>query len=104
MKDSTPEDNGQTQNERTMRAFAAQFSPPLKVVSTQRLNSIKAHDAWTCSYWSEERGIGVTAVIHGKQLIHAYLEASGESDPDDAATVGKVIAKALGLYQEATSG
>lgn len=92
--------NSQSANERIMRAFAAQFDPPLTVGSTQRINNVKANDAWTCSLWNEGRGIGVTAVVHGKQLLHAFIEASGESDPDDAAQVARVMAKALGLARK----
>jgi hypothetical protein len=94
-KDDLPE-NGMSKNERVIRAFAAQFDPPLPVCGTQRLNNVPARDGWQAAWWSEDRGLGVTAVVHGNGLLHAFIEASGESDPADAAEVGKVMAKALG--------
>jgi hypothetical protein len=88
--------NGQTRNEQIIRAFARQFTPPLPVVATMKINNVPARDGWMSSWWSEDRGLGITAVVHGPGLLHAFIEASGESDPEDAAETGKVMAKALG--------
>jgi len=89
------DDYGQSRNERLIRAFAEQFQPALRVCQTLKINNLQADDGWTCSIWNSEHSIGVTAVVHGPGLLHAFVEASGESDPDDAAKVGKAMAAAL---------
>jgi hypothetical protein len=98
--DAAPDRGGPSRNEQIIRAFAGQFNPPLPVVATLKLNNVPARDGWQAAWWSNDRGIGVTAVVHGNGLLHAFIEASGQSDPPDAAEVGKVMAKALGPKRE----
>lgn len=86
-----------TQNERIIRAFAAQFRPALNCIRTQRINGQKVHDGWQVARWDKARGIGVTAMVYGSQQLKAYIEAAGSSDEKDASEVGMVMAKALGI-------
>lgn len=90
-----------TPNERNIRAFAEQFTPPLPVFKTERVNSVAVPDAWTVSYWDAERGIGVTAAAYSGQL-HAFLEASGRSEICEMA--GCAIAKALDRWEPKPNG
>lgn len=89
-----------TPNERIIRTFADQFTPPLKVIRSERINNIKMPDAWTANYWNGEKSIGVTAVAHSNGL-HAFIEAAGTGDIAEHA--GQIIAKALGLFEENTT-
>lgn len=86
-----------TENEQIIRAFAEQFTPPLNVCKTDRINNMPIRDAWQASYWDAARNIGITAVAHSNGL-HAFLEAAGSAEI--AADAGQVLAKALGLFQE----
>lgn len=86
-----------TDNERAIKAFCDQFSPKLKYVKTDRINNMPYPDAWQTSYWDNALCIGITTVAYGGG-IHAFIEAAGKSDV--AANAGKVMAKALGLFQE----
>ena len=89
-------DSTMTTNERTARTFAEQFTPPLNVCATERINNMPVPDAWAISYHDGARGLGITAVaFHGG--LHAYLEAAGKGDIAEHA--GQVLAKALGLFQ-----
>lgn len=84
-----------TENEKTIRAFCEQFSPPLKFVKTERINNVPMPDAWQTSYWDAARSVGMTVVAYSGG-IHAFIEAAGKGDI--APSVGKVFAKALGLF------
>lgn len=84
-------------NEDIIRTFANQFSPPLNVVKTERVNNFPIPDAWMAAYHDNARGIGITAIAHSGGL-HAYLEAAGKGDIAEEA--GRVMAKAVGLFQE----
>ncbi len=107
-----------TPNETAIRTFADQFTPPLNVVKTDRVNNVPIPDAWMAAYHNPDTGIGITAIAHSGTL-YAYLEAAGpaknvgipmgavrtgESQWHQAtafaAEAGRVIAKALGLFQE----
>lgn len=90
-----------TPNEKAAREFAAQFTPPLDVVKSERINNVPMPDAWVCAYWDNARSVGVTVAAYGGG-IHAYLEAAGPSGI--AASAGKVVARALGLFQENSDG
>jgi hypothetical protein len=90
-----------SENERTIAAFCAQFSPPMKYVKTDRINMMPFPDAWQSSYWDQAAGLGFTVVAYGGG-IHAYLEAAGKGDI--AANAGRVFAKALGLFKEQDNG
>lgn len=81
-----------TPNEEIARRFADQFTPPLQVIKTQRINNLPVPDAWQISYHDAAKGIGITAVAYGGG-IHAFIEAAGQA-----------MAKALGLFQEKTDG
>lgn len=87
-----------TENEKTIAAFCAQFTPPLKYVRTERINNLPMQDAWQCSYWDNVRSIGITTVAYAGG-IHAFIEAAGSGNI--AETAGKVIARALGLFDSA---
>lgn len=84
-----------TENERIIRTFAAQFSPALQVVKTERINNVRIADAWQCSYWNQTNSIGITAVAHSGGL-HAYLESAGPGAI--AENAGQVMATALGMF------
>lgn len=84
-------------NEDIILAFAGQFTPPLNVVKTERVNNVPIPDAWMAAYHDKDRGIGITAIAYSGQL-HAYLEAAGKGDIAERA--GHVMAKALGLFKE----
>lgn len=90
-----------TPNEQTARRFAEQFTPPLQVIKTQRINNLPVPDAWQISYHDQAKGIGITAVAYGGG-IHAFIEAAGPADIAEHG--GQVMAKALGLFQEKTDG
>lgn len=93
-------DNGikaKTENERTIAAFCAMFTPAMKYVRTERVNNLPIPDAWMTSFWDQERAVGMTVVAYGGGL-HAYLEAAGKGEIAEGA--GRVFAKALGLFQE----
>ncbi len=87
-------------NEQIARAFADQFTPPLRIARTERINNIPMQDAWQISYWEARRSIGITAVVYGGQ-IHAFIETAGRGEV--AAEAGRVMAKAFGLFQELIS-
>jgi hypothetical protein len=87
-------------NERAIAAFAAQFTPPLKYVRTERINGVAMTDAWQCSYWDGARSIGITTVAYGGG-IHAYIEAAGRGEI--AGDAGRVIAKALDMFSAASN-
>lgn len=84
-------------NERTARAFAAQFDPPLLVGRTDRVNNLPIPDAWVISYHDAARGVGITTVCYSGG-IHAFIEAAGAAEIAEEA--GRVMAKALGLFNE----
>lgn len=86
-----------TENESIIRAFCEQFSPPLRYVRTEAINGVKMPDAWTTSYHDDARSLGIVTVVY-MGGIHAYIEAAGKGDI--AAEAGRVIAKAIGLFQE----
>jgi len=86
-----------TENERTIKAFADQFTPPLKYIRTQKINNVPMPDAYQCTYWDNARSIGITTVAYNGQ-IHAFIEAAGKGNI--AAEAGRVIAKAFDLFQE----
>lgn len=86
-----------SENERIIRAFAAQFDPPLAVCRTERVNNLPVRDAWQAATWSTARQMGVMAVAYGNGL-HAYIEAAGDSSVAEDA--GKVMASALGLSRK----
>ncbi|WP_088347758.1 MULTISPECIES: hypothetical protein [Rhodomicrobium] len=88
-----------SENEQTIRIFAEQFTPPLSVCRTERINNVPMPDAWQAAYWDSARSIGITAVAHSGGL-HAFIEAAGKGDIAEHA--GRVIAKALGLFQESS--
>lgn len=90
-----------TENERTIAAFCGEFTPPLKYVRTDRINMVPMPDAWQTSLWDDQAAIGITVVAYGGG-IHAYLEAAGKGEI--AANAGRVFAKSLGLFQEASNG
>lgn len=88
-----------TENEKIIKAFCDQFTPPLKYVRTERINNVPMPDAWQASYWDNARSIGVTTVAYSGGL-HAFIEAAGKGEI--AAEAGRVIAQALGLFQSKT--
>jgi hypothetical protein len=90
-----------TENERTMKMFCDQFTPPLRYLKTEKINNMPFPDAWTTSWHDQARGIGITTVCYGGG-IHAFIEAAGPADI--AADAGRVMAKALGLFREADHG
>lgn len=94
MKD-TDEDNGKSQNEAIIRAFARCFVPPLPVVGTERLNGERVHDGWQAAVWFQKQCVGLTAVVHGKGILRAWVETGGESDPKDAGNVGAIFRRTL---------
>lgn len=88
-----------TPNEAIIRAFADQFTPPLNVCKTECVNNLPVQDAWTASCWDDTHSIGITTVAYGNG-IHAFIEAAGPAHIAEHA--GRVMAKALGLFQEMT--
>jgi len=85
-----------TENERTARAFAEQFTPLLTIIKTERINNMPVPDAWAISYHDSAKSIGITAVAYQGGL-HAFIEAAGTGDIAEHA--GQVMAKALGLFK-----
>jgi len=90
-----------TDNEALIRAFAQSFDPPLSYVRTERINGVRVADAFTCSHWIKELGLGVMAVA-ANGLIRSYIESAGQGE--EAARIhGQAIAdvfarlKAAGL-------
>lgn len=83
-------------NRTTAERFAAQFSPPLRVVKTERIDGKPIADAWNVSYWDAERKVGIVAHAFGGQL-KAYIEAGGPATIAEDA--GRVMATALGMFQ-----
>lgn len=83
-------------NETAIRAFAAQFSPPLAVGRTERINEVPIEDAWVCSHWDQTRGLGISAFAFRGQF-KAYIEAAGSAEIAERA--GYVIGKAMGLIK-----
>lgn len=79
-----------TKNEQAIAAFCAQFNPPLRYVRTERINNAPIPDAWQTTVWDKEKSIGITVVVY-MESIHAYIEASGQSDI--AEYTGKLFAK-----------
>jgi hypothetical protein len=94
MKD-TDDEKEPSGNERMIRAFASQFNPPLRYVRTDRINNIKFPDAWVCSYWDDDKAIGITATVYEGQL-HAFIEAAGQGE-QVAKDAGLVISRAMEL-------
>jgi hypothetical protein len=94
MAQDTDQKNG-TSNEAIIRAFANSFSPPLPVVGTQRLNGERVHDGWQAAFWSQKHCVGLTAVVHGKGVLRAWVETGGDSDPADAKAVAAIFRRAL---------
>lgn len=86
-----------TVNEAIAKAFADQFTPPLRYIRTERVNNVRMQDAYQISYWDNARQIGITAAVYEGQ-IHAFIETAGRGDV--AAEAGRVMARALGLFQE----
>src|SRR5262245_47909480 len=103
-KDSDDEDHKpeMSANERIIRAFAAQFDPPLPICGTKQfatpagLIKVKS-DAWQTAYCTPDQSFGVSCVIYGAQKIYAFLEANGETDEKDAIEVARAFAVALKL-------
>lgn len=91
-----------TDNEKAIRAFCLQFTPPLRYVRTERVNMVAIPDAWQTSLWDKTTGIGITVVAYMGGL-HAYLEAAGPG-VQIAENAGRVMAKALGLFRETGHG
>lgn len=75
------------------QTFANQFTPPLGVVHTQRMNEVPSPDAFCISHWDATRKIGISAFVFGDGHFKAYLEAAGKGDIAEDA--GRVFAKAL---------
>ena len=48
-------------NREILEAFAAQFSPPLKVVGTRNIDGMPVKDGYFCAAWEDTAKIGVTA-------------------------------------------
>ena len=86
-----------TENERIIRAFAAQFTPPLEVVETHAVDGVPAPGAWMAAYWDGERCMGVTAIAN-EGNIRAFIECTGKGEIAEAA--GKTIAMAIGMFSE----
>ncbi len=84
-------------NEDIAKAFANQFTPPLRYVRTERINNVPMRDAYQITYWDNQRQIGITAAVFEGQ-IHAFIETAGRGEV--AAEAGRVMAKAFGLFQE----
>lgn len=88
-------------NEDLIKAFAEAFEPPLRFGRTDRINGVRVQDAWTCSHWIKELGLGVMAVAVNGQ-IRSYIESAGKGE-DAAQIQGQAIAdvfarlKAAGL-------
>lgn len=85
-----------TENEQTIAAFCAQFTPPLRYVKTERINMVPMPDAWQTSGHDDYTHVGYTVVAYGGGL-HAFIEAAGPGSI--AANAGSVFARALGLLK-----
>jgi len=68
-----------TENEITIKAFCDQFDPPLAYMHTQRVGNVPIPDAWTTSFWSQDKGVGITVIAHSG-LIYSYVESNGKAD------------------------
>ncbi len=90
-----------TRNEQAARKFAAQFSPPLQVVKTLHIDGQKTPGAFVVATYNESRGIGVSAFFY-KGGVRAFIEAVGKGEIAESA--GKVIATALGMFNERDNG
>lgn len=96
-------------NERIMKAFCDQFTPPLRYTPTLRIANaafgtsepVALPNAFQVTWWDNQHSIGVVAASFEGQ-IHAFIEASGRGNIAEHA--GKVIAKALGLFTEPGNG
>jgi hypothetical protein len=68
-----------TENEKTIKTFCDQFEPPLTYLHTQRVGNVPIPDAWMTSFWSEDKGVGITVIAHSGQ-IYSYVESNGKAD------------------------
>ncbi len=86
-----------TRNEQAARKFAAQFSPPLNVVKTANIDGQPTPGAYVVAHYDQQRQVGVSAFFY-KGGVRAFIEAVGKGEI--AENAGKVIAKALGMFNE----
>ncbi len=86
-----------TKNEQIARAFAAQFNPPLNYAKTATVDGRPTPGAYVVAHYDQHTGIGVTAVAY-KGNLRAFIEAVGKGEI--AENAGKVIATALGMFNE----
>lgn len=84
-----------SENEKTIKAFADSFDPPLNYGRTERINNVKVADAWTCSHWDKTTGLGYMAVAHNGG-IRCFMEGAGVG-PDAAGFYGRAISNAISL-------
>lgn len=90
-----------TKNEQIARTFAHQFEPPLKYARTATVDGQSTPGAFVVAHYDQRTGIGVTAVAY-KGNLRAFIECVGKGEI--AENAGKVIAKALNLYNERDNG
>lgn len=85
-------------NREAIEAFAAQFTPPLKVVGTKAVGGNRVAHGWMCALHMPEHEIGLTAVCWGKGHFKAWLEATGSHD--EAAFAGQVMAEVMDMLKQ----
>lgn len=91
-------------NKDIAEAFAARFTPPLKVVATQRVNGVPVPNGFMCACHDQGRNIGVTFVVYGPGVIHAYLEATAaQANEDVAEDMADAIMAGLHKYEIVTA-
>lgn len=88
-----------TINETTIKAFAAQFDPPMAVCRTARINNHPVKDAWQCTFWSDDQSLGFTALAYNGQF-HAYLESAGGAVlAEDAGKAFRIAMREIGVQR-----
>ena len=93
-------------NKDIAEAFAARFTPPLNVVATQRVNGMPVKNGFMCAYHDQARSIGVTFVVFGPGVVHAFLEATAvhaHEDVDVVEDMADAIIAGLHKYEMVTA-
>lgn len=81
-------------NRTALETFAAQFSPPLKIVGTVKIAGQPVTNGFMCATHDKATGLGITAVCYGDNRFKAYLEAAGPATIAEAS--GRSMAEAMG--------
>lgn len=66
-------------------AFAARFTPPLKVVGTQNINGVPVKDGFMCAKHDVATGVGCTLLVFGDGKVKAFMEYVGGKAQAEAA-------------------